>query len=98
MEKMQVRNRKTAEQLVISENAPLEFIFNPNNNKYFFMCGSTKGYISPAVRAKMDTIELKDMQYAECAQPGTDNWVPCLMVVGDSKKNVKRSLGSNLLY
>lgn len=97
MEKMQVRNRKTAEQLVISENAELQFINNPNTNKVFFMCGSIKGYISPAVAAKLDTVQLADLQYAECAKPGTNDWVPCLMMVGNSNANVKRSLGAGLL-
>lgn len=95
---MQVRNRKSARQLVISENSPLQFITNPNTGRTFFMCGSTKGYISPAIRAKIDTVQLEDMQYAECAQPGTDNWVPCLMMVGNSEANVKRSLGGDLLH
>lgn len=97
MEKMQVRNRKTARQLVISENSTLRFINNPNTNRVFFMCGGIKGYVSPAVRAKMDTVTLEELQYAECAQPGTDNWVPCLMMVGNSEANVKRSLGGDLL-
>lgn len=97
MEKMQVRNRKTAEQLVISNNAPLQFINNPNTNKVFFMCGDTKGYVSPAVTKALDTVELKDLQYAECAKPGTNDWIPCLMMVGNSEANVKRTLGSSLL-
>lgn len=96
MEKMQVRNRKTAKQLVISENSPLQFINNPKTNKVFFMCGSTKGYVSPAVRAKMNTVTLEELQYAECAQPGTDNWVPCLMMVSYGVANVKRELGVEL--
>ena len=97
MEKMQVRNRKTAEQLVISNNAPLQFINNPNTNKVFFMCGDIKGYVSPAVAKALDTVELKDLQYAECAKPGTSDWIPCLMMVGNSEANVKRTLGSSLL-
>ena len=97
MEKMQVRNRKTAKQLVISENSPLQFIHNPNTNKVFFMCGSVKGYISPAVRVNLDSVSLDELQYAECAQPNSDNWVPCLMMVGNSGANVRRSLGGELL-
>lgn len=97
MEKMQVRNRMSASQLVVSQNSSLQFINNPNTNKVFFMCGNVKGYISPAVAAKMDTVGLEDLQYAECAKPGTNDWVPCLMMVGNSNANVKRSLGDNLL-
>lgn len=98
MEKMQVRNRKSATQLVISENAELQFINNTNTNKLFFMCGTIKGYVSPAVRAKMDSVTLEDLQYAECAQPGSDTWIPCLMMVGNSEANVKRTLGGNLVH
>lgn len=98
MEKMQVRNRKSAQQLVISENAEIQFINNPNTNKVFFMCGTIKGYISPAVAAKIDSVGLGELQYAECAKPGTSDWVPCLMMVGNSTANVKRTLGGNLLH
>lgn len=98
MEKMQVRNRKSAKQLVIGENAPLQFINNPNTNKVFFTCGTVKGYVSPNVRDKMDSVALEDLQYAECAKPGTDDWIPCLMMVGNSEANVKRSLGGDLLH
>ena len=90
MDKMQVRNRMTATQLVISEN--------PNTNNVFFMCGTKKGYVSPAVSKAQDTVTLEEMQYAECLKPGSDNWVPCLMMVGNSKANVKRTLGGNLLH
>lgn len=98
MDKMQVRNRMTATQLVISENSELQFINNPNTNKVFFMCGTKKGYISPAVAKAQDSVTLEDLQYAECAKPGTDEWVPCLMMVGNSTANVKRTLGGNLLH
>lgn len=98
MEKMQVRNRKAAKQLVISENSTLQFINNPNTDRMFFMCGSIKGYVSPAVAQKLDTVGLDDLQYAECAKPGTNDWVPCLMMVGNSTANVKRTLGGDLLH
>lgn len=98
MEKMQVRNRMTASQLVISENSELQFIINPNTKKVFFMCGNKKGYISPAVVEAQDSVTLEDLQYAECAKPGSDEWIPCLMMIGNSTANVKRTLGGNLLH
>lgn len=98
MEKMQVRNRKTARQLVIKENAEIEFIRNPNTGTLFFVCGSKQGYVSPAVKAKLKSITIEELQYAECAKPGTNDWVPCLMVVGNSKQNVQKTLGTDLLH
>lgn len=87
----------SARQLVISENASLQFVVNPNTGKIFFVCGSKKGYVSPAAQAAMETGTLDDFQYAEVSVDG-GKAVPCLMVVGKSKQNVKRSLGEDLLH
>lgn len=104
--KLCVRNRKSAEQMVISENAELEFTENPHTKNIFFVCGEIRGYVSPAIKAVMDTVNLDQLQVAECKKPelpdvnpetGESNWVPTLMMVGHSKDNVKRSLGGNLL-
>lgn len=94
---IQSSNRMSARQLVISENSKLDFVENPNTGKIFFVCGSKKGYVSPAAREKMSTGTLDDFQYAEVSIDGGPA-VPCLMVVGNSGKNVKRSLGVNLLH
>ena len=94
---IQSANRMSARQLVISENASLQFVENPNTGKIFFVCGSKKGYVSPAALEKMETGTLDDFQYAEVSIDGGAA-VPCLMVVGNSGKNVKRSLGEDLLY
>jgi hypothetical protein len=90
-------NRMTARQLVISQNAPLEFVKNPNNNKIFFNCGQVKGYVSPAALEKMATGTIDDFQYAEVSIDGGAA-IPCLMVVGNSKANVQRTLGEDLTY
>ena len=90
-------NRMSAKQLVISENSPLHFITNPKNGNLFFTCGSKTGYVSPAVKQIMDSCSLEELQYAECSIDGQPA-VPCLMVVGNSQKNVRRELGSNLLH
>ena len=91
------KNRMSAKQLVISENAPLQFITNPKNGNVFFMCGKKAGYISPAAKKIIDTCSIDDLQYAECSIDGKEA-VPCLMVVGNSKANVKRELGTDLLH
>lgn len=87
----------SARQLVISQNAELQFVENPNTGKIFFVCGEKKGYVSPAAQEKMNTGTLDDFQYAEVSIDGGAA-VPCLMVVGNSGKNVKRSLGEDLLH
>ena len=94
---IQSANRMSARQLVISENASLQFVENPNTGRIFFVCGSKKGYVSPAAVEKMATGSIDDFQYAEVSIDGGAA-VPCLMVVGNSGKNVKRSLGEDLLY
>lgn len=90
-------NRMSARQLVISENAELQFVENPNTGKIFFICGSKKGYVSPAAQEKMDTGTIDDFQYAEVSIDGGAA-VPCLMIVGNGNQNVKRSLGTSLLH
>lgn len=90
-------NRMTARQLVIKENSPLNFLENPNTGKIFFVCGSKKGYVSPAALEKMDgECSLDDFQYAEVSINGGEA-VPCLMVVGN-RSNAIKSLGSELLH
>jgi len=89
-------NRMSAKQLVISQGAALQFINNPNNGNLFFMCGNIKGYVSPAVKAVADSVSLDELQYAECSIDGAPA-VPCLMMVGNSQQNVKRTLGADLL-
>ena len=95
--KVESTNRMSAKQLVISENAELQFVNNPNTGKTFFVCGSKRGYVSPNVLKIMDTCTLDELQYAEVSLNGGAA-VPCLMVVGNSEANVKRKLGANLLY
>lgn len=90
-------NRMSARQLVISENATLQFVENPNTGKIFFTCGKKKGYVSPAAKAIIETGSLDDFQYAEVSIDDKAA-IPCLMVVGNSAKNVKRSLGEDLLH
>ena len=91
-------NRMSAKALVIKNNSPLQFINNPHTGKTFFMCGETRGYVSPAVAKIKDTCTLDDLQYAECSTDDGASFVPCLMVVGNSANNVQRTLGEDLLY
>ena len=76
-------NRMSCAQLMKSQNS--------NTGKIFFMCGEIKGYVSPAVLQNMNTVTVADLQFAEVS---IDNKpaVPCLMMIGDASKNVKRTL------
>lgn len=94
---IQSANRMSARQLVISENASLEMRENPNTGKYFFVCGSKKGYISPAAQtALLEGKDIDNFQYAEVSIDGGAA-IPCLMVVGNSNANLKVKLGEDLL-
>ena len=84
-------------QLILSENAKLEFVKNPKTGKIFFVCGRKRGYVSPNALAIMDTGNIDDFQYAECSV-NDGPAVPVLMVIGHSQQNIKRTLGAELLY
>lgn len=81
---MKSRNKMSARDLVKSENASLQFVENPNTGKVFFVCGSKKGYVSPAAVEKMETGSLDDFQYAEVSINDGD-YVPCLLVKNGNK-------------
>jgi len=99
MSELQVTDRMSAKQLVISENAEIQFINNPKTGKVFFTCGTKRGYVSPAAQKKMTDPQctLDDFQYAMVAKPG-EQAIPCLMVVGNSEQNVIKKLGASLLH
>lgn len=87
---IQSRNRMSARELVISENATLKFVENPNTGKVFFTCGSKKGYVSPAALEHMEQGELDDFCYAEVTMDGK-TYIPCLMLVNKPTEKVVRS-------
>ena len=91
MSNITATNRKSCAQLMREQNAELQLVENPNTGKIFFVCGEIKGYVSPAVLSKMNSVTVADLQYAEVS---IDNKpaVPCLMMVGDGSKNVRRTL------
>ena len=89
-------NRMSARQLVISENSVIDFVKNPNTGKLLFVCGSQKGYVSPALQKVYQDSTLDDIQYAEVSLDGGTP-VPTLMCVGNSQQNVTKTLGADLL-
>ena len=89
-------NRMSARQLVISENSAIDFVRNPQTGKLFFVCGSKKGYVSPALQKVYHSSTLEDIQYAEVSLDGGTP-VPTLMCVGNSQQNVAKTLGEELV-
>lgn len=87
--RIKYRNKTSARDLIIAENSELQFVENPKTGKIFFVCGSKKGYVSPAAVEKMKTGSLDDFYYAEVSIDNGD-YVPCLMVL--NKPNVVHSL------
>ncbi len=78
------RNKTSARNLIIDENSNLQFVQNPKTGKIFFVCGSKKGYVSPAALEKMETGSLDDFYYAEVSINNGD-YVPCLMLANKQK-------------
>lgn len=87
---IKTRNKMSARDLVISENASLEFVKNPNTGKIFFVCGSKKGYVSRAAVEKMGTGSLDDFIYAEVSMDGK-TYVPCLMIGKRTEQSIIRT-------
>lgn len=81
------RNKMSARALTQQEGASLDFVKNPKNNKIFFSCGNTVGYISKKV--DINKVELDDLDYAEVKSEKGD-WIPCLFM--KASNNVVRSL------
>lgn len=94
---IQCRNRKSARDLIISENAELQFVENPNTGKIFFVCGNKKGYVSPAAVEKMETGTIDDFYYAEVSI-GDSDYVPCLMVANKPTEKVIRTFNEKDFY
>ena len=88
--KMLVRNRMSVDPVNGRVGDVLQFIKNPNTGKVFFLCGTKRGYVSPAVQQDINTVKGSDLQYAECCIEGNNEWVPCIMK--KSSENVLRTL------
>lgn len=84
-------NRMSAAQLIKVQGCNIDLVENPHTGKIFFVCGNVKGYVSPAVLENLNTVSVEELQFAEVSIDGKPS-VPCLMMVGNSKQNVKRTL------
>ena len=77
---VKVYNRMSARALVISENAVLQFLESPKKDKngtivqeISFVCGTKKGYVSPAARSILKTGTIDDFQYIEVSLDGKNH-------------------------
>lgn len=78
-------NRMSARALVISENAVLQFLESPKNDKsgnivqeISFVCGTKRGYVSPAAKSIIKTGTIDDFQYVEVSIDGKAP-IPCII-------------------
>jgi hypothetical protein len=92
-------NAMTARQLVIQQNAVLEFHdFDGQDGKHhtFFVCGSITGYVSPNAKVAIESgCNIDGLKYAEVSKEGGAP-VPCLMVVGNGHQ-ANKTFGAELL-
>lgn len=86
--KISYRNKMSARDLILRENAKLDFVQNPESGKIFFVCGSKRGYVSPDAAKNVETAQLDDFNYAEVSIDGND-YVPCLMVSKPTGKVIR---------
>lgn len=92
-ERVTKSNEMSAADLKVRNHSDIDFVRNPNTGKMFFVCGSTKGYVSKAVQKSVEenTVTLESLRYCDMSIDGNPA-VPCLMMVGNSRKNVLKSL------
>lgn len=81
-------NRMSGSRLV-EKHGEIQFIENKKTGKIFFSVGDISGYVSPKVQAKINTITLDEIEYAEVSIDGKKA-VPTLMMA--NKANVLRTL------
>lgn len=86
-------NEMSAADLKVRNNANIDFVRSPKTGKVFFVCGSTKGYVSKAAQKNLEegSLTLENLRYCDMSIDGKPA-VPCLMMIGDSRKNVLKTL------
>ena len=92
-ERVTKTNEMSAADLKVRNHSDIDFVRSPKTGKIFFVCGSTKGYVSKAAQKKLEegSLTLESLRYCDMSIDGNPA-VPCLMMVGDSKKNVLKTL------
>lgn len=76
--KVDVRNKMSARELIIKQNAPLNFVENIRTHRLQFNCGNIKGYVSPTATKFVEQGEIDDFWYAEVSR-NRGPYVPCIM-------------------
>lgn len=85
-------SQKPLKQLILEQGEELKQVVNPKTGKSFFVCGTIRGYISPAAVKKLEDKDasVDDFKYA-LVQKGGESPVPCLLVVGNSNFKLVRT-------
>lgn len=90
------RNQKSAKQLIIEQQSLLDIKPSEKNpGVLFFTCGKIIGYVAKAAAKEIDTVTLDELQYSECLQEDSENWVP---VISKRRTEPIKSFGADLLY
>jgi hypothetical protein len=85
---METRNQKSLKELVISNNAVIN-VFENKEGKTFFVCGSRTGYVSNKaadIISKQGFSDPNALQFAECLNETTGEWIPQIMPAGAKAK------------
>ena len=85
-------SQKPLKQLILEQGKELEHRVNPQTGKSFFVCGTIRGYISPAAIKKLEDNDasVDDFKYA-LVQKNEETPVHCLLVVGKNKFKLIRT-------
>lgn len=96
MSEASFRNQKSAKQLIIEQQSLLDIKPSKKNpGVLFFTCGKITGYVAKAAAKELDTLSLDELQYSECLQKGSGEWVPVISKMGIEPI---KSFGAELLH
>lgn len=85
---METRNQKSLKELVIANNALIN-VFENKEGKTFFICGEQRGYVSnkaAEIISKQGFSDPSALQFAECLNEATGEWIPQIMPSGAKPK------------
>lgn len=95
MSEASFRNQKSAKQLIIEQQSLLDIKPSKKSGVMFFTCGKITGYVAKAAAKEIDTLTLDQLQYSECLQEGSEQWVPVISKMGIEPI---KSFGAELLH
>ena len=90
--KMQSRNATSGVEF-LKDHGDVNFFPAKQEGKFFFSCGSVRGYASNRVieALKSNSLKPQDIQFAECSTDG-NTWMWCCMMLTNKNSIGKLSL------